>query len=106
MKRVRFLFCASVFQFGFMAVAVGDVVLITNDTTLTWADSALYTNDDVTVTSNAVLTLGAHATYGTLVEYHFNNLTLTNGATMLGKGQSVSPYNGNARGVAIMPSSA
>ena len=79
-----------------MTGAMGATVQITNDTTLTWADSALYSNDNVTVTSNAVLTLEAHTTYGTLVLYHFGNLTITNDSSVVCKGQNASSYDENA----------
>ncbi len=82
--------------------AAADQILIDASTNLVDSQSGLYTNDSVVVDgSNTVLTLFPHSTYGTLVEYFFANLALTNGARVLCKGQNVAPRDADAKGVAI-----
>ena len=77
-------------------------VTISSSTTLTSGSASLYASDDVIVTgSGTVLTLSAHPTYGTLVQYSFGSLTVTNGAAVRCLGQNVAPNDANAKGVAI-----
>ena len=88
----------------FVSLAGAAPVQISASTTVTPAQASLYTNDDVTVTgAGTVLTLMPHGTYGTLVEYAFNSLVVSNNAAVLGRSQTNGPtYDANAKGVAIV----
>ena len=77
-------------------------VTISASTNLVESQSALYTNDDVTVSGGGViLTLSNSATYGALATYYFNSLTVTNGAQVVCTAQANSPYTITNAGVAI-----
>ena len=81
--------------------AVGALVLYTNDVTFNVSSAAVHQADTVVI-SNATLTLDVHASYGTRIDYQFDNLILTNDAEIICKGQNVSPWDINARGTAIV----
>ena len=83
----------------------GDLEILSS-TNLVWTQSGLFTNDGVRVSgTGTVVTLQVHPIYGTLVEYYFKNLIVTNGATILCKGQTNGPlYDANGKGVSIISS--
>ena len=83
--------------------ATYDFFLIDTSTNLAPAQSALFSNEAVVVRgSGVVLTLLPHGTYGTLQTYYFGGLTVSNGASVVCRGQTNGPtYDAAGKGVAI-----
>ena len=74
--------------------------LLTN-TTLSAGATNLYANRYLVV-SGCTLTLAADTNYGTLANYSLLSLTVNNGGSVVGLGQTNGPtYDANAKGVAI-----
>ena len=78
-------------------------VTISASTNLAPEQSTLYQGENVIVDgTNTILTLQTNATYGTLQEYYFGTLTVTNGARVFCQGQGLARSDANARGIAIV----
>jgi hypothetical protein len=87
--------------FVLLSPLVSSGLLVQTSTNWTVAEHSTVYQGESVIVDGCTVTVAAHTVYGTLAEYWFGELVLTNGAQMVCEAQNVAPYDVQARGICL-----